>query len=549
MFPQYHFTGKFWIASILILAFSLLLFPANHVLAQQNDVSLHSPYHTIYNHLNYLQEGNFQPDIAALSLNVPEQQEEEAGELAVRLKQILDGQGLYVDMNALPRDPAYTDTVANKQVYTPFSTHPQIYVEKVNDKWLYSRETIDAIPEMYSGIFPFGLDRIVKNLPEFFYTPLFGLEYWQYVGILLLLAMGIVVHKFLSFILGHFLILLIERMGYKDIAHNHIPKVAKPLSIWVLVLFLLAFVPALQLPVSLAAYTLTVLNLLAYVMVIVVLYRMIDLVGIAWEKLSAKQGLESHLGEQLKPMLRKMLKTVVVIIGVLFILQNLEFNITTLLAGLSLGGLAFALAAQDTIKHIFGSVLIFTDKPFKVGDWISFNDMDGTVEEVGLRSTRVRTFHNSLIYIPNGRLADMAVDNYGERKYRRFFTKISITYDTPPVLIEKYLQGLRLITANHPQTRKDLYHIYLNEYNAFSLDILFYIFFEVPDWGAELKAREEVMLSSIRLAQELGVRFAFPTQTLHVEEFPGKEPTTPPYNQNTAELDEKINRFIEGDKK
>ena len=123
----------------------------------------------------------------------------------------------------------------------------------------------------------------------------------------------------------------------------------------------------------------------------------------------------STLDDQLIPLLRKFLKAVVLVLGAVWILSRLDFNVTALLAGVSLGGLAFALAAQDTLKNMFGSLLIFLDKPFQVGDWIQADSIDGTVEEVGFRSTRVRTFANSVIYVPNGKLSDMMVNNMGMR--------------------------------------------------------------------------------------------------------------------------------------
>jgi MscS family membrane protein len=170
----------------------------------------------------------------------------------------------------------------------------------------------------------------------------------------------------------------------------------------------------------------------------------------------------------------------VVAIGLLYVLQSLNFDITTLLAGISIGGIALALAAQDTLKNFFGSLMIFIDKPFQIGDWINFNEVDGTVEEVGFRSTRVRTFANSLVYVPNGKLADSTIDNFGLRQYRRFSTTISLTYDTPTALIRQFVDGLNEIVANHPDTRKDFWEVKLNTMGSHSLNIMFYIFFAVP---------------------------------------------------------------------
>jgi MscS family membrane protein len=250
----------------------------------------------------------------------------------------------------------------------------------------------------------------------------------------------------------------------------------------------------------------------------------------------------------LVPLIKKALKIFVVIIGALAILSNLNVDIIPLLAGLSIGGLAFALAAQDTIKNFFGSIMIFIDKPFQIGDWITSGNIDGTVEEVGFRATRIRTFRNSVTYVPNGMIADSTVDNHGLRAYRRFYTHIAITYDTPPELINLFVDGLRQIVEKHPHTRKDYYNIYLNDMADFSLNIMFYIFFEVPGWPEELKSRHEILIEVIRLAEELGINFAFPTQTLHMETFPEKKGNSPVYEKSSPGMRKRLESFLKKDK-
>jgi MscS family membrane protein len=266
-------------------------------------------------------------------------------------------------------------------------------------------------------------------------------------------------------------------------------------------------------------------------------------VSVYFSKLAEKT--ESTLDDQLVPLLRKTLKAFVVIVGTLFVLkEGLEVDIVPLLTGLSIGGLAFALAAQDTIKNFFGSIMIFIDKPFQVGDWITSGDVDGTVEEVGFRSTRVRTFRNSVMYIPNGKIADATIDNHGLRHFRRFYTTLTITYDTPPQLIEVFVQGLRQIVEDHPHTRKNAYNIYFNNLSAYSQDIMFYIFFEVPNWTEELRCRHEILVSIVSLANSLGVRFAFPTQTLHMESFPEKNGLVPSYDKDASVYQGKLKEFL-----
>ena len=139
------------------------------------------------------------------------------------------------------------------------------------------------------------------------------------------------------------------------------------------------------------------------------------------------------------------------------------------------------------------------------------------------------------------------IDNHGLRVYRRFYTQISITYDTPADLIELFIEGLRQIVKDHPDTRKDFYNIYLNKMADSSLNIMFYIFFEVPDWGNELRARHEILLSVIRLVEQLGINFAFPTQTLHIENIPGQLSASPTY-KSPEEAKRKLEDFFKKNK-
>jgi MscS family membrane protein len=202
-----------------------------------------------------------------------------------------------------------------------------------------------------------------------------------------------------------------------------------------------------------------------------------------------------------------------------------------------------ALAAQDTVKHFFGSIMIFVDRPFQIGDWIEVDGLNGTVEEVGIRSTRIRTFANSLVSFPNGQLADSVINNWGLRVYRRYSTKVGLTYDTPPDLLELYIEGMKGLVLNHPLTRKDYYEIHLNEFGPSSLDILVYVFFEADSWSAELKARHELMIGFIKLAEVLGVSFAFPSQTLYLENMPGQEKSG--FNTNLEEVNPKMQAFLD----
>jgi MscS family membrane protein len=154
-------------------------------------------------------------------------------------------------------------------------------------------------------------------------------------------------------------------------------------------------------------------------------------------------------------------------------------------------------------------------------------DVDGTVEEVGFRSTRIRTFYNSLITLPNANLISAHVDNYGARRYRRWKTHLGVAYDTPPEKVDAICEGIRELVRCHPYTRKDYFHVYLNQFGAHSLDILLYVFFETPDWATELRERHRLGVDILRLAKNLGVEIAFPTQTLFLKRGSETSPEPP----------------------
>jgi MscS family membrane protein len=268
------------------------------------------------------------------------------------------------------------------------------------------------------------------------------------------------------------------------------------------------------------AIAIQILDIISALFFVVAAYKLTDLVALRMRQRAATT--KSMTDDALVPLLDKALKVLVIVVGLLLAMQSLGFNITALLAGVSIGGLAVAFAAQDTIKNLFGSVLILMDKPFQIGDWINVDGRDGEIEEIGFRSTRLRTFENSVVIIPNGRLADLTINNMGLRRVRRYRTMLGVQYDTSPERMEEFIRRIREAITEHPATVKDNDKLLVNfySYESSSLTILVNAFFEVQDFQSELKARQDLNLSFMRVAAELGVVYAFPTQTLHIASLP-----------------------------
>jgi len=237
-----------------------------------------------------------------------------------------------------------------------------------------------------------------------------------------------------------------------------------------------------------------------------------------WEKQARKT--ESRLDDQLVPIVRRSSKVFFIITGVVLVLQNLGYSVGSLLAGLGIGGVAVAMASKDTVANLFGSIVIFLDKPFHVGDWIEMNGVEGTVEEVGLRTTRIRTFANSLITMPNSLFTTQAINNWSKMKKRRIKMTIGVTYDTSPEKLEALVAAIRRIITDDPALRNDFFLVNFDAFGPSSLDLFIYCFTVTTNWSEFLEVKQAFMLSIMRTVKELGLSFAFPTQSLHIERFP-----------------------------
>ncbi len=210
-------------------------------------------------------------------------------------------------------------------------------------------------------------------------------------------------------------------------------------------------------------------------------------------------------------------KIIIIIILLIMMLKAWGYNPSTLLASLGILGMAAALAAQDTTKNIFGAMMIFIDKPFNIGDWIKTLSVEGTIQEIGMRSTKIKTFEDAIVSVPNGVLANEAIINWTKRQRRRIKMNIGLTYSTTSTQMTNILKQIReLLMADediHPQT------IFVNflDFNDSSLGILCYFFTKTVDWGEYMNIRERINLEFMRIVEENGSSFAFPSRTIYLQ--------------------------------
>ncbi len=247
---------------------------------------------------------------------------------------------------------------------------------------------------------------------------------------------------------------------------------------------------------------------------------------VLWGVLRALIAVVDHLGEtgsgqslvHFMPLIKKTLGIVFAVLAALTVAQRMGVNVGAFVAGLGIGGLAFALAAQDTIANFFGSVVVAADRPFRVGDYVSIGAVEGTVEDVGLRSTKLRTGARTQVVVPNKTVANEIVTNFSRMPQRRVDQQIGLTYGTTPDQMVAILGDIRAILRGdagvHPQTIA----VYFAGYGDSSLNIQLMYFSADPDWAKHMELRERVNLAIMRAVAARGLSFAFPTQTLHVDD-------------------------------
>ncbi len=336
---------------------------------------------------------------------------------------------------------------------------------------------------------------------------------WQWIGLAALVVLGVVADKAVTWFAARFFKRWQERKeGYQGLEDD----LFRPLGLLAMALIWVIGLKLLALPDGVNSILTVATKLFLSLAMVWTAFRLVTMLNVV---LIQKAADTPHKFDDLMvPMVSKSLKLFVAIVGFIFIAKNLNVDVTSLLAGLGLGGLAFALAAKDLLGNFFGSLTVVLDRPFHIGDWVVIGDVEGSVEEVGFRSSRIRTFYDSVITLPNALLTTSKIDNMGARHYRRMTTTLSLTYDTSPEKIDAFCEGVRTLIQMHPYMRKDYYQVYFNEYSAASLDVLVYVFWQTPDWSTELRERHRFLLDILRLAKQLGVEFAYPTQTIHIKQ-------------------------------
>ncbi len=411
--------------------------------------------------------------------------------------------------------------------------------------WKFSRQTIEQLPQLWQTMsqlppayVPQTSQLLIGFGPTFEKTPV-----WGWGALLGGILAGLVMGKFASITMRS----VATRLRSRDAGARGqvVSNAASPASLALLTLGIMIGLNFLYLEENLEDFSQKIIQFLFLLALGWLFYNLVDIVEMALVKITAKT--ETKLDDMIVPLVRKTLRIFLVITFTLVVAQNVfSLNITGWLAGLGIAGLAVSLAAQDSVKNLFGSITIFFDKPFFVGDFISFDNDVGTVEEIGFRSTRIRLRSGHLVTVPNMKFIDNKVENIAARPYIRRQMDVTITYDTPPDKIEEAQRILSDILNDAQVVEEGRFdmdqfppRIAFNELNADSLNIRAYYWYQMaddPDRGffTYLDHCQLVNMKLFRAYATAGIEFAFPTQTLYVVSDPARKLTVEAQISGTA---------------
>lgn len=355
------------------------------------------------------------------------------------------------------------------------------------------------------------------RLPKWMQNEMMGVGIGDYVIVFILILAGYVLKRTSDYILNQKIIPLCKRRGM-TFNLMMIEAAAKPIGYGVFLVFLTIVMVILVYsdpPTGLWIFTKKAIGLAYATLLFWFMCRIVDL----FTNYLIRQAKRTNgrLDDQLAPLISKALKVTIGIIYILWIIQAFGGNISALLAGLGIGGLAVALALQDTLANLFGSIFIILDRPFRVGDRIVLENTDGIVEEVGLRSTRIRTLDKTLVAIPNKTVANTKIDNITAMPMRKVVQTIGVTYETSADSMEKARDAIRGILDKDEDIDKEFIVVRFTEFGDSSLNILVIYFTKTADYQEFLKVKERVNLGIMRELEALGLSIAFPTRTVYFE--------------------------------
>lgn len=459
-------------------------------------------------------------DDAARFLDLGGRPETDGAVLARRLRDVLD-RYLGVDPGALSGEatgdtddglPARVDELGHVPGSTPAGDPVRLTRRELPDgaRWVFTRATVRHVDGWYEHM----EGRWIRaNLPRWWLQPSAkGILRWQWAALLASFAMAMALGQLLAGLTLAVFAPLLRRMV--DIRDESVATHARaPLS-WLWAVSLLSLVVgSLDLSRAADVFVQNLLRALLFAGLFWALWRTIALLARAFRE---SVWARTHPGSvTVVPLVAQAARVMLACVSVVAVLSALGYPVASLLAGLGLGGLALALAAQKTVEHLLGSVAIGLDQPFRVGDLVKLDEHTGTIESVGLRSTRVRTMDRTLVTIPNGKLADVRVENYTQRDRIRLLATLSLDLHTPAVRVRAVIAALEAVLRAHPKLWTGEVYVQLKAVTADSLQVEVMAWFMTGELEEFWRFRQEVLLGFLEALEALGVKMARPSQTLH----------------------------------
>ena len=357
----------------------------------------------------------------------------------------------------------------------------------------------------------------IRKLENNLGQKIIGISLWQFIAAFLVILAGLIIKRILISIIEKKITEFVEKTEaeWDDLLFE---AITKPVNAFIMIgavhvaVFLLVF-NLENFPTAFIGKSYTVL---LGIILIWGVYRLVDVVAHYLDELVANK--DEGLKGQFVPLIKKALRILVVIVGALTVLATIGINITGLAALLSVGALAISMGSKDSVANLVGTVNILTDRPYKVGDWITVgSSIDGDVEEIGFRSTKIRMFDKTLMTVPNGTLATETIKNWSRMPKRRIKMTIGLTYDASPKQMREALKRIETILKEDEGVDQDYMLVQFTDFGPSSLDVFLYYFSKSTVWREYLETRERVNLKIMECLEEMGLEFAFPTQTMHLK--------------------------------
>jgi MscS family membrane protein len=392
-------------------------------------------------------------------------------------------------------------------------------VQRGNDPpiWLFSSVTLKQIPKLHQEFEYFWVER---HLPRVLLEiKVFSHPLWRVLLLILLIPLSFT----LAWLLSRALILLL-RLLVTQVMKKQGPVARMKGPIWVLALALVSYGG------SFIAYSLLMRLFWVYVAatltVLGATWLCVRVIEVVVSIIEARPHFVVSSGRiAMTRIISKLAKAMAVIIGAFVIFYMAGINLTAVLTGLGVGGIAIAFAAQKTLENLFGGIMIISDQPIRVGDYCRAGEYEGTVEDIGLRSTRIRTLARTVVSVPNGQLATMGLDNFTLRDKFWFHHNANLRYETTADQLRQVIANLRKMLLDHPRVERRTVRVRLVGLKDWSIAIDLFAYVIVPSWETYLEIQEELLLRIMELVEASGTSFAFPSQTIyHPAQVPGLDP-------------------------